>query len=63
MLGDGRLRDPGLGRQRPDRLFAVAAQLLEDPPAGGIGEGSEEDVVSDRHGKSITRWLWIIHNH
>ena len=34
MLRDGRLRDPGPRRQRPDRLLSFAAQPLEDAPAG-----------------------------
>ena len=49
MLRDGRLRDPGLRRQGPDRLFAFAAQPLEDGPPGRIGERSEEHIVSVRH--------------
>src|SRR5258708_3931567 len=44
MLGDGRLRDPGLGCQGPDRLLAFAAEALEDRPAGRIGQRSEENV-------------------
>ena len=49
MLGHRRLRDPGLSRQSPDRLLAVAAQPLEDGPPGRIGEGSEKHVVSIGH--------------
>jgi hypothetical protein len=49
MLRDGRLRDPGPRRQRPDRLLSVAAQPLEDGPPRRIGERSEKDVVALRH--------------
>ena len=49
MLGDGRLRDPGPSRQRPDRLLAFAAQPLEDRPPGRIGERPEQHIVSVRH--------------
>ena len=49
MLRDGRLRDPGLSRQRPDRLFSVAAQALEDGAPGRIRERFEEHVVVVRH--------------
>ena len=45
MLRDGRLRDPRLGRQRPDRLLAVAAQALEDRAPGRVGERSEQGVM------------------
>src|SRR4051812_3730612 len=38
MFRNGRLRDLGPRRQRADRLFAVAAQPLEDRPPGRVGE-------------------------
>jgi hypothetical protein len=49
MLGDRRLRDPGLSRQGPDRLLAFAAQSLKDRPPGWIGERPEQQIVSVRH--------------
>jgi hypothetical protein len=59
MLLDGRLRDPGLSRQGPDRLLSFAAQSLEDGPSRRIGERPEDHIVSVRHLGSITRWLLI----
>ena len=59
MLGDGRLRDLGPGRQGADRLLSFAAQLLEDGPPGRIGERSEEHIVSVGHAGSITPELLI----
>jgi hypothetical protein len=59
MLRDGRLRDPGPGRQSPDRLLSIAAQSFEESPPRRIGERSEEHIVSVRHSRSITRWLLI----
>src|SRR5882757_8034734 len=49
MLRDGRLRDPGLSRQGPDRLVSVATQPLEDGPSRRIGERSEKDIVGLWH--------------
>jgi hypothetical protein len=65
MLGDGRLRDPGLSRQRPDRLLAFAAQPLEDRPPRGIGERPEQLIVRVRHVRFDDRPLyqrasWVI---
>jgi hypothetical protein len=59
MLRDRRLRDPGPSRQGSDRLFSVAAQQLEDCPAGRIGERPEQQIVNVRHRGSITCWLLI----
>jgi hypothetical protein len=52
MLRYGRLRDPGLGRQRDDRLGSVATQPLEDGPPGRVGKRSEKDIVGLRHRNS-----------
>jgi hypothetical protein len=49
MLRDGRLRDPGLNRQRPNRLLARAAKTLENRAPRRIGKRSEERVMSVRH--------------
>jgi hypothetical protein len=49
MLRDGRLRDPGLGCNRPNRLLSGAAEPLEDRPTGGIGERLEKCIVSVFH--------------
>ncbi|OJY04498.1 MAG: hypothetical protein BGP04_03680 [Rhizobiales bacterium 62-17] len=49
VLGNGGLRDAGLGRQGTDRLFALAAQPLENGPPGWVGEGSKEEVGGVRH--------------
>jgi len=49
MLGNGRLRDARPRRQRPDRLFAVAAQPLEDGPPGRVGKRFEEHVLGVGH--------------
>ena len=43
MLRDGGLRDAGLRGQRGDGLLAVAAEPLEERPAGRVGEGSEKE--------------------
>ncbi len=59
MLRDGRLRDPGLSRQSPDRLLSFAAQPFEESPPGRIVERFEEHILSVRHLESITRWLLI----
>jgi hypothetical protein len=50
MLGDGRLRDPGLGRESPHRLVSIATQPLEDRPSRRIGEHSEQDFMGLWHG-------------
>ena len=50
MLRHGRLRDPGPSRQSPNRLLSVSAQSLEYRPPRGIGERSEEHIVSVPHG-------------
>ena len=57
MLRDGRLRDSGPCRQRPDRLLTLAAQLLEDGPARWIGEGSEQYLVGHPASERITLQL------
>jgi hypothetical protein len=49
MFRDRRLRNTGLGRQRPDRLLALAAQTLENSPPRGIGERSEQHFVGIGH--------------
>ena len=59
MFRDGRLRDPGLSRQGPDRLFSFAAQPLEDGAPARIGESSEKNVVGVGHSRSITHRLLI----
>ena len=59
MLRDGRLRDPGLRGQGPDRLLAFAAQSFEQRLPRRIGERSKEHIVSVRHLRSITQWLLI----
>ena len=45
MLRHRRLRDPGAGGERADRLLALPAQPLEQRPPCGVAEGSEQDVV------------------
>ncbi len=45
MFRHRRLRDPGLGRERTDRLLALPAQSFEDGPPCRVGEGSEQDVM------------------
>ena len=52
MLRDGRLRDPSLSRQRPDRRLAVTTQPLKDCPSRRIGERSEKDIVGLGHRNS-----------
>src|SRR5262245_12549622 len=59
MFCDGRLRDSGSSRQGSDRLFAFAAQSLEQCAPGRIGERSEQHIVSVRHLGSITCRLLI----
>src|SRR4029077_14393528 len=67
VLRDGRLRDPRLGCQRADGLFALAAKALEDRPPGRVGKRSEEPIVRVRHwidncvamNRSITAQLWV----
>ena len=54
MLGHRRLRNARLVRQHPHGLFAVAAKLLEDRPAGRIGKGPEEVVRRGPHAGIIT---------
>ena len=49
VLGDRRLRNPGLRRQRSHRLLALAAQPLEDGPPRGVGESPKERIVRNRH--------------
>jgi hypothetical protein len=59
VLRDRRLRDPGPSRQAPNRLLSFVAQSFENSPPSRIGKRSEEYIVSVRHMRSITRWLWI----
>jgi hypothetical protein len=54
MLRDRRLRDPGLSRQRPNRLLAFAAKALENRAPRRVGERPEEPIVSVLHVGSIT---------
>jgi hypothetical protein len=49
MLGDGRLRDPGPGRQGSDRLLAFPAQSFEKSPPRWIGKRPEEHIVGIQH--------------
>jgi hypothetical protein len=49
MLRDGRLRDAGLSRQRPNCLLARSAKTLENRAPRRIGKRSEEHVMSVRH--------------
>ena len=55
MLGNGRLRYSSMRREGTDRLLPFAAQSLEDCSPAGVGEGSEEHVLSIVHSQSITR--------
>jgi len=41
-------------------LLALAGQVFEDRPAGGVGEGFENMVGHGLHGTFITMWLWIV---
>ena len=50
MLGDDGLRNAGLLGEGTDGLFALAAELFEDAPPRGVGEGLEENILSVRHG-------------
>jgi len=60
VLGDGGLRNTGAIGQSVDGLLAVAGEALEDCPAGGIGERSENMVREDWHAETIAKWLLIV---
>jgi hypothetical protein len=51
------LRDTRVAGQHSHGLFAVAAQPLEDCPAGWIGKGLKKAVGGGIHEEFITIWL------
>ena len=59
MLSHGPLRDPGLNRQGTHCLLSFTAKPLKQGPSGGIGERSEEHILSVRHLQYITNWLLV----
>src|SRR5262245_45495604 len=59
MLGHRGLRHAGAFGEGVHGELAVAAQALEDRPAGRVGEAGEHGVRPGGHEEFITYWLWI----
>ena len=57
MFGDGRLGNPGVFRQRFDRLVPLSTQALEDRPACRVRQRSKQDVVGLGQGQFIALQL------
>jgi hypothetical protein len=59
VLGDHGLGDAGFIGNDVHGLLAVASQVLENRPAGGVGESFEQVVGGGLHRKTITQWLLV----
>ena len=61
VLGNGRLGNTCIPRQRVDCLFTLPRELLEDRSTGRIGERAEHVMAFARlHTKTISIWLWVV---
>lgn len=60
MFRDDRLRDAGPRGQRSHGLFALAAEPLEQGPAGRVGKGAKEQILGTLALELMSRWLWIV---